>query len=104
MYFAVSKLTFSTQPGPLDDPQAFRALAEKIRARFKVCAAFYQTGGGDPCLAISALGSTVERLSQTLDKIASFCEDSGFGRVESEEALLDHIDHLAEIAGDENEM
>ena len=102
MYFAVSKLIFSTQPGLVDDAQAFRALAEKIRTRFKVCAAFYQRDTGDSCLAITALGSTAERLGQTLDKIASFCEDSGFGRVESEEALLDHIDHLAEIAGDES--
>ncbi len=102
MYFAVSKLMFSSQPGLVDDAQAFRALAEKIRTRFKVCAAIHQTGTGEFCLAITALGSTAERLSQTLDKIAVFCEDSGFGRVESEEALLDHIDHLAEIAGDES--
>ena len=102
MYFAVSKLTFSAQPRLEDDAQAFRALAEKIRSRFKVCAAFYQTDAGDFCLAVTALGSTTERLSQTLDRISTFCEDAGFGRVESEEALLDHIDHLGDIAGDED--
>ncbi len=102
MYFAVSKLMFSSQAGLEDDAQAYRSLADKIRTRFKVCAAFYQTDSGEYCLAITALGSTAERLSQTLDKISTFCEDAGFGRVESEEALLDHMDHLAELDGDES--
>jgi uncharacterized protein YlxP (DUF503 family) len=98
MYVAIAKLTFEEGPKTADDRKELRALTEKLRARFKVsAAAVEETGsGGATALAVAALGSSAERLSKTLDAIAEFCEASGFGRVESEQALLDHLDNLTE--------
>ncbi len=105
MYFAVMKLTFDDDARTSDDHKELRALAEKIRARFKACAAACEdeAGGGTGALAVTALASTEERLTQTLDAITDFCETSGYGRVASEQALLDHIDALAEFGEDEGD-
>lgn len=100
MYFAVVKLTFETEPGLVSDPHALRALTEKIRSRFKVSAAVCSADSGAMALAVAALGSSEERLSQTLDKVSAFCEEAGLGRIESEEALLDHIDSIAEFTSE----
>ncbi len=100
VYFAVIKLTFEQGPETKDDRKALRNLAEKIRARFKVCAAACGEDGdaGSTSIAVAALGSSEERLTHTLDAITEFCEASGFGRVESEQALLDHIDAVGDFA------
>lgn len=92
MYFAIVKLNFESGETS-GDRKELRSLVEKIRAKFKVAAAITETGG-DPAVAIAALASSEERLSQTLDAITDFCENSGFGRIASEQALLDHIDTL----------
>ena len=97
MYFAVLKLTFETEPGHEADLQALRSLTEKLRSRFKVCAAVCTADAGATSLAITALGSSEERLSQTLDKVSVCCEEAGLGRIASEDALLDHIDNIAEF-------
>lgn len=98
MYFAVAKLGFEDAGEERgQDRKDLRSLADKIRSRFKVAAAC-DLGEGGPTLAIAALGSSAERLSQTLDAIIELCEDSGFGRVENEETLLDHIDALGDLA------
>jgi hypothetical protein len=97
MYFAVVKLTFEAA-ARLDaeaDRRELRALAEKLRARFKVCAAVCESPGDVPALAVTALGSSAEKLSQSLDALSEFCETS-YGRIESEEALLDHVDNVGD--------
>ena len=99
MYFAVVKLCFESSADQAVDRKALHGLAEKLRARFKVCAAACE-GEGDAtisALAITALGSSEERLSHTLDGISEYCEASGFGRIESEQTLMDHIDALADF-------
>ncbi len=73
-----------------------KRLAEKIRGRFKVCAAC--TSGNQRSeahgIAIAALGAEEEKLSRLIDSIVAFCEQSGIGRVTNEEALIDHIEHI----------
>ncbi|MCX6111587.1 MAG: DUF503 family protein [Proteobacteria bacterium] len=104
MYFAVVKISFEAATDPGFDRKALRSLSEKIRARFKVCAA--AAGGdesSDTVLAIAALGSSEERLTNTLDAISEFCEASGFGRIASEQTLMDHIDALADFVSDEDD-
>lgn len=102
MYFAVVKLVFEDEGvSGSEDRKDLRTLVEKIRSKFKVAAAALgeeQVGGG---LAVAALASSEERLTQTLDAIADFCEDSGFGRIASEQALMDDIESLSEAGGDE---
>lgn len=95
MYFAVVKLQFEDEGGRDKDRKDLRNLADKIRSKFKVAAAVSEGEGGEG-LAVAALASSEERLTQTLDAISDYCENSGFGRIGSELALLDHIDTLAE--------
>lgn len=102
MYFAVVKITFEDEPGAstASSGRDLHSLLEKLRSRFKVCAAAIgaDSSGDGTAIAITALASSEERLTRTLDGIVDFCEESGFGRVASEEALLDHIDALAELS------
>ncbi len=111
MYFAVVKITFEDEPdAPAAKPDSratgnsgrrdLHTLVEKIRSRFKVCAAALsgEDVGAGASIAVTALASSEEKLTRTLDGIVDFCEESGFGRISSEEALLDHIDALAELS------
>jgi uncharacterized protein YlxP (DUF503 family) len=100
MYFAVVKLTFEEGTGSAEDRKALRSLVEKLRARFKVCAAvcLEEEAAGAASVAVTALGSTAERLTETLDALTEFCETSGFGRIDSEQTLMDHIDAVADFA------
>jgi uncharacterized protein YlxP (DUF503 family) len=100
MYFAVMKIAFDEEgrAATAGGGRELKALAEKIRSRFKVSAAASpgeETGGGD-AIAVAALGSTEEKLSKTLDAIVSFCEQAGFGRIAGEDTLFDHVDAIAE--------
>lgn len=97
MYFAILKINFEFDGGTSDDRKDLRSLVEKLRAKFKIAAAVVTGDGGDASVAVAALASSEERLSHTLDAITDFCEDSGFGRIASEQALLDHIDNLEEL-------
>ena len=103
MYFAVVKISFESATDPGFDRKALRSLSEKIRARFKVCAAAAEAEDMGTILAIAALGSSEERLTNTLDAISEFCEASGFGRVASEQTLMDHIDTLADFVSDQDD-
>lgn len=97
MYFAVVKLTFDEEGGGSADPHAWRSLCEKLRSRFKVCAAVCSEETGTNSIAITALGSSEERLSKMLDQLTDFCENAGLGRIASEDTLLDHMDNIAEF-------
>jgi uncharacterized protein YlxP (DUF503 family) len=103
------KITFEDEPdAPAAKPDSrqgggrrdLHTLVERIRGKFKVCAAAIsgEDVGEGASLAVTALGSSEEKLSRTLDAIVDFCEESGFGRIASEEALLDHIDALAALS------
>jgi len=102
MYFAVVKLSFESTADTAQDRKDLRLLAEKLRARFKVCASSCASDASAKdtatAIALTALGSSEERLTHTLDAIAEFCENSGYGRITSEQTLMDHIDALADFA------
>jgi len=105
MYFAVMKLTFEASESSAQDRKALAALIEKIRARFKVCAMPCESmeESGQASLAISSLAHSDEALGKQLDAISDFCESSGFGRVETERTLMDHIDAFTSDDDDEDE-
>lgn len=98
MYFAISHIFIEVESHPSGDStldRDLKQLAEKIRSRFKVCAAYTTTPGADANgIAVAALGPHEERLSRQLDAIVEFCEQSGIGRVINEQALIDHIDNI----------
>lgn len=99
MYFAIVKLTFEPETtDPTTDRKDLAALVEKVRQRFKVCAAIHasEADDGATSLVLAALGSQEEKLSQSIDAIAEFCESQGMGRIASEDALMDHIDAVSD--------
>lgn len=106
MFFSVTHIKFEQDfsKGPQEDEQKIlelRRLAERVRSKFKVCAAAtYREGAqGSLGIAITALGSEEEKLSRLLDTIVDFCEQSGFGRVQDELSLVEDIDILDENDG-----
>ncbi len=103
MYFAVTKLTFDIDEHTANERKDLSALVEKVRARFKVCVQplIHDKDSDFLGMAIASLGQAEERLSQQVDAIAEFCEESGFGRVAKEETLIDHMDSFGEAAGDD---
>ncbi len=96
MFFAVTKFTFDIDTETSFDVKDLKSLTEKVRARFKVCARPCRENddSGDVSFAVAALADTEEKLARTLDDIAAFCEESGFGRIEFEKTLMDHIDGI----------
>ena len=98
MYFAVVKLTFEPDAQSAEDRRDLQALALKLRVRFKVCAAAIVDASeqGPAAIAIAALASHEERLSQTLDAISEFCETS-YGPIASEQSLMDEIDAIGDF-------
>ena len=101
MYFAVSKIIIDIDTETAQDDKALKSLAEKVRARFKVAVATQtQTHQGESALVIAGLARNEEKLSQTLNDIMSFCEESGFGRIADEVTLLDHIDSISDEEND----
>lgn len=106
MYFAIMKLTFSTHEGEAASTsvkQELNALTEKLRARFRIAILPGQMQDGEPpTLAMASLAHSEEALARQLDAICEFCESSGFGRIESERTLLDHIDAFGDDEGDED--
>jgi hypothetical protein len=100
VYFAIMKITFSGGEGEESAgamqgnvKQELNALTEKLRARFRVAILPGQLEDGElPSLGIASLAHSEEALARQLDAICEFCESSGFGRIESERTLMDHID------------
>lgn len=110
MYFAVMKITFMVDE---DDParessglkQDLQALCEKLRTRFRVTVLPGQVSepGDPPVIAVASLAHSEESLSRQLDSICEFCEGSGFGRIDTERTLLDHIDSFGDDDDDGDE-
>jgi uncharacterized protein YlxP (DUF503 family) len=99
LYFAVMKITFMVEEDNPDQTSPavkrdLQALVEKLRARFRVAILPGQVedSGDAPVLAVASLAHSEEALSRQLDSICEFCESSGFGRIDTERTLLDHID------------
>ena len=93
MYYAVTKILFEDEATSYDHRE-LKSLQEKIRSRFPVCVRIADEfqHSGTPGLVIASLHSRQERLSGQIDSIIDFCEQSGFGRIKSEESLLDDLE------------
>ncbi len=103
MYFAIMKITFMIDddlPGVAGprSKQDLHALVEKLRARFRIAVLPGQLSGpGEPpVIAISSLAHSEESLARQLDSICEFCESSGFGRIDTERTLMDHVDSFSD--------
>jgi uncharacterized protein YlxP (DUF503 family) len=98
MYFVITRLTFDPNSISGQDGRSIGNLARKIRERFGVAI----SPNGDPArdgeamLVIAAVGDREDKLSRTIDSIVKFCEEDGFGRIESENSFMEHIDSLDE--------
>jgi hypothetical protein len=95
MYFCISKLVFDFDVRLQPDDRELKALAEKIRKRFKVVAKpVALTDSGEIAMALAGLDRSQERLSRTLDEISELCEQAGLGRIDREICLMDHFDNI----------
>lgn len=110
VYFAVMKLSFMLdEEHPGVDTSAVKhdlqVLVEKLRARFRIAILSGQVAGpGDPpTIAVASLAHSEESLTRQLDSICEFCESSGFGRIDMERTLLDHIDSFGDDDDGEGE-
>lgn len=104
MFFGITKITFDIDSKTIHDRKKMRSLCDGIQKRFKVSA---QPIGdpeeeGEASVAIAALAPSEKQMTTLLDNISDFCENSGFGRVASEEALVDHVDSIGENFPDDN--
>lgn len=97
MYFAISKITFEDEASP-HDHKALKSLTEKLRARFKVTVRISEDfeKHGSLAIVLALLHPQREGLSQTLDRILEFCEQSGFGRIANEKTILEDLDSALE--------
>lgn len=101
MYFTVVKITFESSPGdPIPDRKDISALIEKLRARFRITVMAYGNieDDGETSIAYTSLANSEDSLTKQMDAIASFCEESGMGRIADEAVLMDHIDSIGEEA------
>ena len=89
-----SKFTFESELQTPYDAREINALVVRIRKKFKVCVrpAMEFKKEKIPAIVIATLGTTEQAISQQLDSIADFLEDSGFGRIDTEQTILDFID------------
>lgn len=109
MYFAVMKITFMIEDErPTVDSSKLKhdlqALVEKLRARFRIAVLPGQVGGpGEPpVVTVASLAHSEESLGRQLDSICEFCESSGFGRIDTERTLMDHVDSFSDDDDDED--
>lgn len=96
MYVAVSKIVFEAGESPYDNRE-IKSLVTSLEKRFAICAKNCKDPGtGQYSIVTTLLDHKQESLNQRLDKISDFCEESGFGRIESERTFFEHIDNLFE--------
>lgn len=93
MFFVVTKLTFERQSTP-HDAKALAALVDKLRARFRISVEvadeFHK--GGEAAVVVAAVHPSDMKLSSLIDAISDACEDSGFGRIHSENTILEDFE------------
>ncbi|MBC7661428.1 MAG: hypothetical protein H7249_17165 [Chitinophagaceae bacterium] len=101
MFFAVSKLTFETQAKPRD-ARDLAALVEKLRTRFRISVEIADEfhKGGDAGVIVAALHKDEMKLSSLIDAVSDACEDSGFGRIQSENTILEDFESFTEAHED----
>lgn len=101
MFFVVTKLTFERQSTP-HDAKDLAALVDKLRARFRISVEiseeFYKMN--QAAIMVAAIHTDEMKLSNLIDKISDACEDSGFGRIYSENTILEDFEAFQEDVTD----
>lgn len=104
MFFVVTKLTFERQSTPRDAKE-LAALVDKLKARFRISVEiadeFHKNGQAG--ILVAAVHSDEMKLSNLIDKISDACEDSGFGRIYSENTILEDFEAFQEEYEDTSE-
>ncbi len=97
MFFVVTKLTFESQPTS-HDARELASLVEKLRARFHISVEVTEEfqKGGDAGIVVAAVHYSEMKLSNLIDAISDACENSGFGRIHSENTILEDFESFTE--------
>lgn len=93
MYFVVTKLVFEAQTTK-HDARELAQLADKLRQRFRISIQITDEfhKGGQAGIVVAAVHSQEMQLSNLIDEIADACENSGFGRIETEQTILEDFE------------
>lgn len=92
MFYCISRLSFTPSTDPDEDIKQLGILCNRLRQRFKIAVKIDKSGSiSPPRIVIAHLNENQALLSKKIDQVIEFCEDSGFGRVESEDAILDFL-------------
>jgi uncharacterized protein YlxP (DUF503 family) len=93
MFFVVTKLKFENQRS-VRDARELSQLVEKVRQKFRISVQiadeFHKSG--EAGIVVSAVHPQEEALSRMIDEIADLCENSGFGRIDSEHTILEDFE------------
>ncbi len=93
MFFIVSKLRFENVQTPYD-AKKLAQLVEKLRSKFKISVQiadeFHKSGQAG--IVLAAVHSQEMQLSHLIDDVSDICEDSGFGRIVSENTILENFE------------
>ena len=99
MFFLASNLVFDPTTTEHLDRKSINSLCKKLQNRFPVIAKTKSVPEADgvASIVVVAIGRRQDTLSQLVDDLEKFCEDSGFGRIESEQTMLESFDALDEL-------
>lgn len=93
MFFIVTKLKFENQRSP-GDARELSQLVDKVRQKFRISVQiadeFHKSG--EAGIVVAAVHHQEEALSRMIDDIADLCENSGFGRIDSEHTILEDFE------------
>ena len=94
MYVAVCRLYF--EEGEFQfEARDLKSLRTSLQSRFPIQVRVDNSSKSEaPNLVVCSLDHSQEKLGQLLDKVYAHCEDFGIGRLDREDAFLDHIDNL----------
>ncbi len=97
MFFVITKLTFESQ-AKAHDLRDLTSLVEKLRARFRISVEIADEfhKGGEAAVVVAAVHPSEMKLSGLIDAISDACEDSGFGRIHSENTILEDFESFTE--------
>ena len=96
MYVAVSRVAFEDEPTSYDTRKLLN-LIKKLKVKFPISIRMgNDIGEQGRVLYFTHVHENPKKIHSLIDNIIDFCEDSGFGRIESEDTFMEHFDTILE--------
>ena len=96
MYVSISRLAFEDESTAYDNRELLN-LIKKLKIKFPISVRMgHENGEQGRVLYFTYVHESPQKVHGLIDKIIDFCENSGFGRIESEDSFLEHFDTILE--------